>query len=323
MTILDAVIVGAGMAGLMAARTLTDAGWRVAVLDKGRSVGGRMATRWLDGRANLADHGAQFFTVRSVTFEHWVQQWQAAQVVKVWAHGWSNNDDTHPRYAAPAGLNALARHVAHGLPVQVNTTVQAVQVEGNGWRVLADDGTAWHARRLLLTAPVPQSLALLQAGGVPVEPPQHAELNAVTYDPCLCALFRLEHPSRLTAPGALQHPTAHVGWLADNHLKGLSAAPLFTVHATPDYSRTHYAAAEATVLADLWAEVQPWANDPAPLTQQLKRWRYAQVQNPHPQRYVRLASLPPVFLAGDGFGEPRLEGAALSGLAAATALLGT
>jgi predicted NAD/FAD-dependent oxidoreductase len=70
------VIVGAGLAGLSAARLLRDAGHDVVVLDKGRSPGGRCATRRI-GNATL-DHGAQFFTVRSDEFARCVDEWSAA-----------------------------------------------------------------------------------------------------------------------------------------------------------------------------------------------------------------------------------------------------
>lgn len=320
---LDVVIVGAGLAGLMAARTLASAGWRMAVLDKGRSVGGRLATRWLGHPANQADHGAQFFTVRSLTFQHEVDKWLSAGVVEVWTRGWSDRADAYPRYAAPGGLNALARHLARDLPVQVNQTVTAVQPADQGWRVCTQAGPTWLAQRLLLTAPLPQSLALLAAGGVTLPPAQQAELAAVTYAPCLCALFRLAHPSRLSAPGALSHPAPPVSWLVDNRLKGLSVETVLTVHASPAYSQAHYADPDETVLADMWTAIQPWVNDPAPAEQQLKRWRYAQTINPHPQRHAQAQGVPPLFFAGDSFSEPRIEGAALSGLSAATALLST
>ena len=55
------------MAGLTAARCLLRAGCDVAVLDDGRSPGGRLATRELAGGAR-ADSGAQFFTIRSELF---------------------------------------------------------------------------------------------------------------------------------------------------------------------------------------------------------------------------------------------------------------
>ena len=57
-----------------AARSPT-AGHEVVVLDKGRSPGGRLATRRI-GEATL-DHGAQFFTVRSDAFAARVDRWEA------------------------------------------------------------------------------------------------------------------------------------------------------------------------------------------------------------------------------------------------------
>src|SRR3712207_9588128 len=70
------IVVGAGIAGLVAARALQSSGWRAVVLDEGRGVGGRMATRRI-GRGTF-DHGAQFFTVRSERFDRLVAEWLEA-----------------------------------------------------------------------------------------------------------------------------------------------------------------------------------------------------------------------------------------------------
>jgi len=51
------VVIGAGLAGLMSAQQLQESGHDVVVLDKGKSPGGRLATRRI-GDATL-DHGAQ------------------------------------------------------------------------------------------------------------------------------------------------------------------------------------------------------------------------------------------------------------------------
>ena len=67
------VIVGAGISGLLAANTLKQEAWTVTVLDKGRAVGGRMATRRV-GEGTF-DHGAQFFTVRGERFANLVEGW--------------------------------------------------------------------------------------------------------------------------------------------------------------------------------------------------------------------------------------------------------
>ena len=66
-------IIGAGVSGLVAGRRLVDAGATVIIVDKGRSVGGRLATRRIGGAT--FDHGAQFFTVRTPAFQAQVDDW--------------------------------------------------------------------------------------------------------------------------------------------------------------------------------------------------------------------------------------------------------
>ena len=50
-------IIGAGMSGIVAARTLTQAGHHVEVFEKSQGVGGRMSTR--ETTFGNFDHGAQ------------------------------------------------------------------------------------------------------------------------------------------------------------------------------------------------------------------------------------------------------------------------
>ena len=52
----EIIIIGAGMAGLMAGRVFTAAGKNVLILDKGRRIGGRMSSRRDAGL--LFNHGA-------------------------------------------------------------------------------------------------------------------------------------------------------------------------------------------------------------------------------------------------------------------------
>ena len=73
------LIIGAGMAGLSAGQQLTSRGAEVIIIDKGRGVGGRLATRWSDtpeGVRAFYDHGAQFFTVRTPLFQSFVDRWR-------------------------------------------------------------------------------------------------------------------------------------------------------------------------------------------------------------------------------------------------------
>ena len=62
----DVLVVGAGMAGLTAASELQQTNLNVLIIDKGRGVGGRLASRRI-GPATF-DHGAQFMTARDPRF---------------------------------------------------------------------------------------------------------------------------------------------------------------------------------------------------------------------------------------------------------------
>ncbi|MCU0764322.1 MAG: FAD-dependent oxidoreductase, partial [Hydrogenophaga sp.] len=53
-------VIGGGMAGVVCARTLVQAGHRVTLLEKSRGFGGRMSTRRTE--FGSFDHGAQYFT---------------------------------------------------------------------------------------------------------------------------------------------------------------------------------------------------------------------------------------------------------------------
>lgn len=318
----DILIVGAGIAGLMAAKTLEQAGYRVLVVDKGRSVGGRLATRRIGpGRA---DHGAQFFTVRSAEFRSWVQTWLTEGLVYRWSTGWSDgslrqtNFNGHPRYAVHGGMNALAKHLAEGLPVELNVQVATVTAAEQGWHVQAKDGQAYTSRALLLTPPVPQSLALLDAGQTQLSPENRMTLEKVAYAPSLTGLFWIEGTVHLPEPGAIQHSYAPISWMADNQRKGISPnAVIITVQAGPDYSCNLWEKPADEVLAALQIGLEPYLGPDARIREaQLKRWRYALPTTTHPERCLVAETLPPLAFAGDAFDGPRVEGAALSGLAA-------
>jgi predicted NAD/FAD-dependent oxidoreductase len=327
------LVIGAGLTGLMAAHALVQQGHRVTVVDKGRSVGGRLATRRIG--SGHADHGAQFFTVREAAFEAHVQDWLADGVVYEWTRGWSSGpgtnskSDGHPRYAVRGGMNALAVHLERTLPrdravVHVNTKVTAVKAQDAGWRIETDDEQLFEADGLLMTPPVPQSLALLDAGGVTLAEADRAALDRILYDPCLCGLIVLDRSALLPEPGAVQRPNYWVSWIADNQRKGVSAVPLLTLHADAAYSAAKYNAPDDEILSDLEPIWRAYAPDAVVIEAQVKRWRYSQPAVMHPTPTLIAAGLPFLAFAGDAFGErSRIEGAALSGLAAAAAYTST
>jgi hypothetical protein len=324
----DILIIGAGLAGLTAANALQRAGHAPLVIDKGRSVGGRLATRRVAG--GLADHGAQFFTVRDAEFKTMVDDWLKHDLAYVWSYGWSDGStadtprDGHPRYAIRGGLNNLAKHLAEGVDCRVNQQVAIIERRDDLWvATLADEETEYTAKVLLMTPPVPQTLGLLNSGGVLLDSSDADGLTQVTYAPCVCGMFHVEGGLYLPEPGALQRPNAEIAWIADNQRKGISPdARIITLHGGPAFSREHYDDTDAALISRFTAELVSFMNPSAHIREaHIKRWRYSQPTVLYPARCLAAKGLP-LVLAGDAFGEPRVEGAVLSGLAAARAVVG-
>jgi predicted NAD/FAD-dependent oxidoreductase len=327
-------IVGAGLTGLVAARLLQERGVEVVVLDRDPHPGGRLATGRLGGAT--VDYGAQFFTVRSDAFRAAVDAWRQVCPVTVWCHGFLQADDVrdgpesareavdgYPRYAVGGGMGTLAAQLARGVDVRGGVMVSAVRRSGRGWRVEIGGaaGGGIEAAAVIVTPPVPQSVALLAAGGAALGPALAGELGAIRYDPCIALLAALDRPPAVPAPGGAQFARGAVSWLADNVAKGASAAPAVTVHASAEWSLAHEAEDDAAAVMALLDETAGWLGTAEPLEVAVRRWPDAKPREPHPRRCVLAVDDPALVLAGDGFGESRVEGATLSGLSAAEALL--
>jgi renalase len=315
------VVVGAGLAGLFAARTAVDAGHEVIVLDKGRSPGGRMATRRIDtaeGTARL-DHGAQFFTVRDDRFRRVVDTWVASNLVHEWCRGFDLEADGHPRYVGSGGMNSLAKHLAADLDVRCSTLVFSLQAGTNprSWRVGLDDGTGLDADAVVITTPIPQALALTLPAGIDLP----EDLMTIEYNRTLGVLLALDRPPGVPEPGGRNAPDAHIGFVADNVAKGISEIPALTLHASATWSLEHWDDAPEDTEAALHELARPWLGDAQIVESQLKRWRFATPQRlwPDPCWSARDVDAP-LILAGDAFAGPRVEGAVLSGLAAGDVL---
>ena len=306
------VIVGAGLAGLSAARLLRDAGHDVVVLDKGRSPGGRCATRRI-GNATL-DHGAQFFTVRSAEFARCVDEWSAAGVVREWTRGFGDHDG-HPRYVGSRGMTGIAKHLALGLDVTCSTLVFAIERgSSTQWCVRLDDGTGIDADAVILTCPVPQSIALAITAGIEIP----EALRTTKYDATLAALVVTDRPIDLPEPGAVQRPGGMFEFIADNQRKGISDVPAVTFHTTAQFSNDNWWLEPDEAHRIIMNAAAEWIGDAHIVEAQHKRWRMATPQTIWPERYWESDRL---LFAGDAFGGPRIEGAVLSGRAAAQRLI--
>ena len=315
----DTLVIGAGLSGLCAAGDLQQAGHSVLVVDKGRGLGGRLAGRRI-GEASF-DHGAQFMTTRHPRFTETVKQWVEAGIAEEWYSRFpaSSSNSSHPRYRGIPSMTAVAKQLASGLNILQSVRAVTITPADQLWQVTLDNGETQRARSLVITSPVPQSLELL--GDIPLPHDKRARLEWIEYEACIAVMAVLESPSKIPAPGAMLLDRGPIAWLGDNQQKGISKLPAVTIHGSADFSQQHFDRDRHQVGQLLIDAAQPYLGARV-IDYQVHGWRYSKpsVVDAEESMLITSDDHPPLVLAGDAFNGPRVEGAVVSGWAAAAAL---
>jgi len=324
MTIEKLAIIGAGLAGLAAARTLVAHGVAVRLFDKGRGAGGRMATRRaeVDGHAFAFDHGAQYLTARGKVF--------AATLELAGAKAWPQPG----RFVGAPRMAQLPRVLADGLDLLPGRHALSVKRRGDCWYLLhAPAATVKPGRptpteglvedgpfdAIILAMPAPQAAELLQ----PAAPHLAGLLDKVVMAPCWTLMAALhERPHGL--PDWLQLNGGPIAWLARDSSKPgrQDADECWVVQASAAWSRTHLelpAAKVEVLLMDALAKLAGVESWPTPRFAAAHRWRYALVETPLGAPCLWDPAIG-IGAAGDWCLGPRAEDAVDSGVAVATAV---
>ncbi|UXH42447.1 FAD-dependent oxidoreductase [Rossellomorea vietnamensis] len=307
----EVIIIGGGLSGIMAARTLMENGVEVLIVEKSRSVGGRLATRRIgEGKA---DHGAQFFTVRSPELQEDVEKWLEAGWVKRWF------GTPYPRYTSTAGMNALAKQLAGSIPVKLNTRVSSIRDGRDGpLEVELENGERITANHCIVTAPAPQALQLLTG----IAPP---EVSTISFAPCFVGMFTFDGPSSIPSPGHVDEGLPDgVERVVDHKKKGISSTVTVSVYMTGDWSKKHVDMEEDSIIAPIQKVAEGFLEKGSRVTGvQLKKWKYAEAEAVVRTPFVEMGHKGRIVLCGDAFlrendeaGRTRFESAYLSGISA-------
>jgi len=317
-----AAVLGAGIAGVACARVLVDAGCDVAILDRGRAPGGRMASRRLrdtgtrfDGR--IVDYGASYFTAGDEGFTAVVKDWTDRGLARPWTDTFHVYEPggiigvrTGPiRYAAPEGLRSLVDDLASHLPaIQQERTVTALAHDGAGITV---DGEKFD--RVAVCMPMPQAERFIPGDLHPEDTPPWEPVIAVTM------VFTERTWSEID--GVFVNDDPVLTWIADDGRRRGDDAPVLVAHVNPVLATAHLddpsgvsPFAVATVRQVLGIDALPdwvWAH----------RWSIARPIEARPEAcWVHPNA--PVGYAGDAWaGRPRVEAAWASGTALGHALI--
>lgn len=342
----DVVVVGAGVAGLALARELRARGRVALVLERARGVGGRCATRRVEGQP--VDHGVAFLHGRDPRFLAELDGLGHAGAIPDWPRVTEGDgvpcqpvafDGRERRLALAAGVSGFAKHLADGLDVRLEANVEALRLAPGSdraaqgaWELRLAPGERLHARTLALALPAPSAAALLRR--LEPMPPAVATLlpvlDLVRTLPCLAVIAR--YPEGTPAPPwEMSLPGGSAAIQTILHDSGKRPAPAWltlVVQARAAWSRAHLdepreswsraLLEEAAVLHGGWIA--------RPELVQAHVWSRARVAAGTELAGPLLLELDggaKLSLAGDGFhAAGGVEGAYLSGLTLAARLAG-
>jgi renalase len=305
------VVVGAGLAGVACAVELAAAGVPVRVVERARTVGGRMASRRIDGRP--VDLGAAYFTVRDPEFAQVVARWRTAGLARPWTselavlgHGERNRAPGPVRWAAPGGLRSLVAALAEGLPVELQHEVTRV---GPGPTVDGEPADA-----VVLAMPDPQARRLLDA-----DAPAYPLVDGRRWRSVIAVAagwHRREWPA-LQAAFVNDHPLLSL--VADDGDRRGDGAPVLVAHTNDDVAQRYEDQPNELIapVLDALRTLVGVRSDPA--WTYAHRWRYASPPDARDEPF-HLGD-DGVALAGDGWGSPRIETAWRSGTMLGRALV--
>jgi renalase len=273
-------VIGAGLAGLTCAQVLADAGQSVVVFDKGRGLGGRMASRRKDGWR--FDHGAVALRPTDDAFAAFLATAHDMGHAEAWnaANGWTG----------VPGMNAVVKSLARGLEIVQSQRVTGLDKTDGGWIVKGPQ----HAEnlifnRVILAIPHPQAQEILAPW-----PALSAQIEKVQMQPCWTLMVGfdaslstdLTYSNRCTDPiSVIVRETAKPG----RSLPGDG----WVIQANADWTRSHLeldqSQIEALLLSAFFKEIA--CAPVAPAITMAHRWRYALTTTPLGQAYVMDASL--------------------------------
>ncbi|WP_435356024.1 NAD(P)/FAD-dependent oxidoreductase [Emticicia sp. SJ17W-69] len=295
------IIIGAGMAGLSAAKNLSQKGHEVIILDKGRGVGGRMSTRTIE--QGKADHGAQYFSVKSSEFQALINQLQAENITTKWQLAQREN----VRYIGAKGMNTIPKKLAENLNIHLNEKV--VLIKKN--EVKTESGNSYSFDNLIITIPIPQVIELFDNSEIIFSKNDEKIIDKIEYAPCIAVMAVLKSPTEIPTGGIiLENQT--VAWIADNFQKGITSVPTVTLHASAEFSKKYLEDDLQLVAIEILTSVRQWIKPKNLVSWQVHRWRYSNAIKRFEEPFYQLENQP-IYLSGDGFGIGNVEGAFLSG----------
>ncbi|ELS30712.1 MULTISPECIES: NAD(P)/FAD-dependent oxidoreductase [Pseudanabaena] len=327
----DVIVIGAGIAGITCAQQLKQAGLDITIVEKSAGVGGRMATRRLQG--TWVDHGAQLISVKSDSFGRFVRKLQDKGIVQEWtrdvyqlsASGLiaPEADARHTRYCCPMGMTAIAKYLAHEIPIINNARIVSVSHKDDKWQLVTDRQELLETAAIVSTIPAPQFLPIFEEVLAAAPNFLHA-VQSVTFAPSVTIMAGYNAnnsvPSEWQAIRCINDPI--LDWISYDSSKHSDKAvqPVFVLQSTADFAKQSMEEPDLEIagkplLNQVGRLLAKWLASPE--WWQVHRWRYAIAEESLGVSCLSTEIPLPLICAGDWCAGKNIEAAYHSGLAAA------
>jgi len=303
-------VIGGGISGVACANALAETGIDVTLRDRGRRLGGRMASRTLrdtgtdhDGRP--VDIGASYFTARDPLFVTEVERWIEQGTVRPWT------DAFH--VAGPDGIVGVrSGPMRYAAPRGLRTVVESMLSPGVGVNS-ADDVSELptDTDAVALCMPIPQARRL------------HPEIpeSPITWEPVIAVTCVFHERTWAEVDGVFVNDDPVLTWIADDGRRRGDDAPVLVAHVHPVLSAGHLQDPAGVVPQTVATLRRILGISDLPAWVDAHRWTFAKPMAAHEEPYW-LSPDRRVGVAGDAWADgPRVEAAWLSGHALGQALL--
>ena len=337
-------IIGAGCSGLAAAHELHDAGYVVTIFEQSREVGGRAASR--DQQGFIYDYGAQYIkSGSSVSVDLITRRFWLADLLDISKPVWIFNREGHiqegdpvqnaePKWNYRSGLNALAKRMAQGLDIRLQTRIDYLQPGTTGWKLFDNLGqSAGEFVRVLITIPASEATELIKASQIPYTRQEEicALLDKARYNPLISVMLGYRPAPEVRPYYALVNTNkAHaISWLAWEHEKASERVPegagLLIAQMAPQYSQDNWHKPDAELIDDVANRITVLLDEPLnkPFFSDLYHWRYALPAEKADAGKLNALAMPlGIAFCGDAFVGGRVHLALEHGVEVARRLIG-
>ena len=324
-------IIGASISGLIAGKRLAKAGHDVTIIEKDRSLGGRLKTVELD---NLnVDVGLTHFDINTNTFDSFVKKQVEKGAVQKWTKGFGlydgmevfdvdPNSDSLQTYTGTNGLQTLAESMSRWVDIKSEENAGGLTYIGpdrskkRSWMINLTDISVFECDAVIIATSAIDAYGVLQTAQNKTETRRIIRhIDEVRYDGCfsLAATY-----SDQEVPGwkGIECEKSSIKWISNESSKLGADQTAIVLQSTPEFYRQYSQKSEEEIKELLLEEgsniLGSWVQSPK--STYLENWKYFKTKNPIDEYFMELElEDAPLALIGDYLGGSSLENAFVSG----------